>query len=130
MSIAFYKENLPEYGFADSVTEVILNGDKLSNTQFMREPLGNALSINERLLLDGQNNIKIKSSKYNDTEVDFTFDNKKLREEKEKLLEKLNNPENTKNLSEAQIADLRNKINEAKTLRLIEIGRASCRERV
>ncbi len=119
MSIAFYKENLPEYGFADSVTEVILNGDKLSNTQFMREPLGNALSINERLLLDGQNNIKIKSSKYNDTEVDFTFDNKKLREEKEKLLEKLNNPENTKNLSEAQIADLRNKINEAKTLRFL-----------
>ena len=108
---------MPEYGYTDSLAYVELNNKKLSKTQYTRSALGSTLLINERLLLDGENKLILKSTLYDNIEVKFDFDNEKLRSEKEALLEKVSTPSNARKLRTSQVKALQSKIENAKTLR-------------
>ena len=117
VAVNFSHGKLPEYGYTDSLAYVELNNKKLSKTQYTRSALGSTLLINERLLLDGENKLILKSTLYDNIEVKFDFDNEKLRSEKEALLEKVSTPSNARKLRTSQVESLQSKIENAKTLR-------------
>ena len=117
VAVNFSHGKSPEYGYTDSLAYVELNNKKLSKTQYTRSALGSTLLINERLLLDGENKLILKSTLYDNIEVKFDFDNKKLRSEKEALLEKVSTPSNARKLRTSQVEALQSKIENAKTLR-------------
>ncbi|RRJ25900.1 hypothetical protein EHV10_04985 [Lachnoanaerobaculum gingivalis] len=117
IAVNFSQGKLPEYGYTDSLAYVELNNKKLSKTQYTRSALGSTLLINERLLLDGENKLILKSTLYDNIEVKFDFDNEKLRSEKEALLEKVSTPSNARKLRNSQVKALQSKIENAKTLR-------------
>lgn len=117
VAVNFSHGKSPEYGYTDSLAYVELNNKKLSKTQYTRSALGSTLLINERLLLDGENKLILKSTLYDNIEVKFDFDNEKLRSEKEALLEKVSTPSNARNLRTSQVEALQSKIENAKTLR-------------
>ncbi len=117
VAVNFSHGKLPEYGYTDSLAYVELNNKKLSKTQYTRSALGSTLLINERLLLDGENKLILKSTLYDNIEVKFDFDNEKLRSEKEALLEKVSTPSNARKLRTSQVEALQSKIENAKTLR-------------
>lgn len=117
VAVNFSHGKSPEYGYTDSLAYVELNNKKLSKTQYTRSALGSTLLINERLLLDGENKLILKSTLYDNIEVKFDFDNEKLRSEKEALLEKVSTPSNARKLRTSQVEALQSKIENAKTLR-------------
>lgn len=117
IAVNFSQGKLPEYGYTDSLAYVELNNKKLSKTQYTRSALGSTLLINERLLVDGENKLILKSTLYDNIEVKFDFDNEKLRSEKEELLEKVSTPSNARKLRTSQVEALQSKIENAKTLR-------------
>ena len=117
VAVNFSQGKFPEYGYTDSLAYVELNNKKLSKTQYTRSALGSTLLINERLLLDGENKLILKSTLYDNIEVKFDFDNEKLRSEKEALLEKVSTPSNARKLRTSQVEALQSKIENAKTLR-------------
>ena len=117
VAVNFSQGKFPEYGYTDSLAYVELNNKKLSKTQYTRSALGSTLLINERLLLDGENKLILKSTLYDNIEVKFDFDNAKLRSEKEALLEKVSTPSNARKLRTSQVEALQSKIENAKTLR-------------
>ena len=117
VAVNFSHGKSPEYGYTDSLAYVELNNKKLSKTQYTRSALGSTLLINERLLLDGENKLILKSTLYDNIEVKFDFDNEKLRSEKEELLEKVSTPSNARKLRTSQVEALQSKIENAKTLR-------------
>ena len=117
VAVNFSHGKSPEYGYTDSLAYVELNNKKLSKTQYTRSALGSTLLINERLLLDGENKLILKSTLYDNIEVKFDFDNAKLRSEKESLLEKVSTPSNARKLRTSQVEALQSKIENAKTLR-------------
>ena len=117
IAVNFSQGKLPEYGYTDSLAYVELNNKKLSKTQYTRSAIGSTLLINERLLLDGENKLILKSTLYDNIEVKFDFDNEKLRSEKEALLEKVSTPSNARKLRTSQVEALQSKIENAKTLR-------------
>ena len=117
VAVNFSHGKSPEYGYTDSLVYVELNNKKLSKTQYTRSALGSTLLINERLLLDGENKLILKSTLYDNIEVKFDFDNEKLRSEKEALLEKVSTPSNARKLRTSQVEALQSKIENAKTLR-------------
>ena len=117
VAVNFSHGKSPEYGYTDSLAYVELNNKKLSKTQYTRSALGSTLLINERLLLDGENKLILKSTLYDNIEVKFDFDNEKLRSEKEALLEKVSTPSNARKLRTSQVEALKSKIENAKTLR-------------
>ena len=117
VAVNFSHGKSPEYGYTDSLAYVELNNKKLSKTQYTRSALGSTLLINERLLLDGENKLILKSTLYDNIEVKFDFDNEKLRSEKEVLLEKVSTPSNARKLRTSQVEALQSKIENAKTLR-------------
>ena len=117
IAINFKQNNLPEYGYTDSIGYVELNGKKLSKTQYVRNSLGAALLINERLLLDGENKLIIKSTLYDDISLKFDYDNETLRNEKASLSEKVATPSNARKVSKSDVEGFQNKIEAAKTLR-------------
>ena len=117
VAVNFSQGKFPEYGYTDSLAYVELNNKKLSKTQYTRSALGSTLLINERLLLDGENKLILKSTLYDNIEVKFDFDNAKLRSEKESLLEKVSTPSNARKLRTSQVEALQSKIENAKTLR-------------
>lgn len=117
VAVNFSHGKSPEYGYTDSLAYVELNNKKLSKTQYTRSALGSTLLINERLLLDGENKLILKSTLYDNIEVKFDFDNEKLRSEKEALLEKVSTPSNVRKLRTSQVEALQSKIENAKTLR-------------
>lgn len=117
VDVNFSHGKSPEYGYTDSLAYVELNNKKLSKTQYTRSALGSTLLINERLLLDGENKLILKSTLYDNIEVKFDFDNEKLRSEKEALLEKVSTPSNARKLRTSQVEALQSKIENAKTLR-------------
>ena len=117
VAVNFSHGKSPEYVYTDSLAYVELNNKKLSKTQYTRSALGSTLLINERLLLDGENKLILKSTLYDNIEVKFDFDNEKLRSEKEALLEKVSTPSNARKLRTSQVEALQSKIENAKTLR-------------
>ena len=117
VAVNFSHGKLPKSGYTDSLAYVELNNKKLSKTQYTRSALGSTLLINERLLLDGENKLILKSTLYDNIEVKFDFDNEKLRSEKEALLEKVSTPSNARKLRTSQVEALQSKIENAKTLR-------------
>lgn len=112
IEVSFSQNNSPAYPYPNSVEKVILNGKELGKTQYWKGVMS-SIYIQERLLLDGENHIKVTSNRYTDVQTTFQYDNQKLRDEKQALLEALKESE----LSQEKIDAFRQRIESAKTLR-------------
>ena len=118
LNFSFFQNDLPEYGYPETVTEVWLNGNKLSDTQYIRGVMA-TLSIQDRVLLDGKNTVTFKSGRYAEITTEFQFDNQKLREEKAEAIRKIEQTLQRGELPKEQAEALQKTIREATTLRAL-----------
>lgn len=100
IEIGFTSDNSPAYSYPDTVEGVM-----------------SSIYIQDRLLLDGENTVIISSSRYTDIELKFEYNNEKLREEKAELLASLAERSLAERLSQEEVQNFKDRVDDAKTLR-------------